>query len=48
LGDAEQSNFQLLDDKRLNLNEGPTNIDHRHNVVFSGTLDVPHTHAGYG
>ncbi|MBI2150370.1 MAG: TonB-dependent receptor [Acidobacteria bacterium] len=43
LGDAEQSSFQLLDDMRLDLNEGPTNIDRRHNVVVSGTLDVPGT-----
>ncbi|MBI2150364.1 MAG: hypothetical protein HYU27_07145 [Acidobacteria bacterium] len=38
LGDGEQSSFQLLDDMRLDLNQGPTNIDRRHNVVVSGTL----------
>jgi outer membrane receptor protein involved in Fe transport len=37
------ANFQLLDDLRLNLNEGPTDFDRRHNFVFSGVYQVPHT-----
>jgi Carboxypeptidase regulatory-like domain/TonB-dependent Receptor Plug Domain len=41
---APQSQFQLLDDMRLALNEGPTNFDRRHNFVFSGSAVVPHTH----
>ncbi len=38
------SNFQLLDDMRLDLNEGPTDFDRRHNLVVSGSLLVPKTH----
>ncbi len=38
-----QSNFQLLDDMRLDANEGPTDIDRRHNFVFSGSAVVPGT-----
>jgi len=37
------ANFQLLDDLRLNLNEGPTDFDRRHNFVFSGVYQVPRT-----
>jgi hypothetical protein len=37
------SNYQLLDDMRLDLNEGPTDFDRRHNLVFSGSLLVPGT-----
>jgi len=37
------SNFQLLDDLRLNLNEGPTDLDRRHNFVVSGIWEIPHT-----
>lgn len=37
------SSFQLLDDMRLDLNEGPTDFDRRHNLVVSGTLLVPRT-----
>jgi hypothetical protein len=37
------SNFQLLDDMRLDLNEGPTNFDRRHNLVVSGMIRVPRT-----
>ncbi len=39
-----QSNFQLLDDLRLDQNEGPTDFDRRHNFVLSGTVLVPKTH----
>ena len=38
------SGFQLLDDLRLNLNEGPTDFDRRHNLVVSGSMLVPKTH----
>jgi Carboxypeptidase regulatory-like domain/TonB dependent receptor/TonB-dependent Receptor Plug Domain len=38
-----QSLFQLLDDMRLDLNEGPTNVDRRHNLVISGQALVPRT-----
>lgn len=37
------SNFQLLDDMRLDLNEGPTDFDRRHNLVISGQVFVPKT-----
>lgn len=37
------SNFQVLDDLNLDLNEGPTNLDQRHNFVVSGTAIVPRT-----
>jgi hypothetical protein len=37
------SPFQLLGDMRLDLNEGPTDFDLRHNFVFSGAAVVPHT-----
>jgi hypothetical protein len=37
------SGFQLLDDLRLDLNEGPSAFDTRHNVVVSGQALVPHT-----
>ncbi len=36
-------NFQFLDDLRLDLNEGPTNFDRRHNLVVSWTSVVPRT-----
>ena len=35
--------FQLLDDPRLSLNEGPTDTDRRHNFVLSGRMEVPKT-----
>jgi hypothetical protein len=38
-----QSNFQLFDDMRLDLNEGPTDFDRRHNLVVSGQVLVPNT-----
>jgi hypothetical protein len=37
------SNFQVLDDLHLELNEGPTSFDQRHNLVLSGTALVPRT-----
>jgi hypothetical protein len=37
------SPFQVLDDLNLNLNEGPTNFDRRHNLVISGQALVPKT-----
>jgi hypothetical protein len=37
------SPFQVLDDLNLDLNEGPTNFDQRHNLVVSGTAIVPRT-----
>jgi hypothetical protein len=38
------SPFQLLDDMRLDLDQGPTDFDRRHNLVISGSLLVPRTH----
>jgi len=35
------SGFQLLDDLHLDLNEGPTTFDRRHNLVISGQALVP-------
>jgi hypothetical protein len=40
---AAASPFQVLDDLNLQLNEGPTNFDQRHNFVVSGTALVPRT-----
>jgi outer membrane receptor protein involved in Fe transport len=40
---APTSPFQVLDNLNLDLNEGPTNFDQRHNLVVSGTAIVPHT-----
>jgi hypothetical protein len=37
------SGFQVLDDLNLDLNEGPTNLDRRHNLAISGTAIVPRT-----
>ena len=37
------STMQLLDDLNLDLNEQPTGVDRTHNLVLSGTLDVPKT-----
>jgi hypothetical protein len=37
------SNLQFLDDLNLDANEGPTDIDRRHNLVFSGSALVPGT-----
>lgn len=41
---APTDQFQLLDDMRLDLNEGPTTVDRRHNLVISGQALIPHTH----
>jgi hypothetical protein len=41
---APASGFQVLDDLNLDLNEGPTSFDQRHNLVVSGTALVPRTH----
>ncbi len=38
------SGFQVLDDLNLDLNQGPTNVDRRHNLVISGQALVPRTH----
>jgi hypothetical protein len=40
---APASPFQVLDDLNLDLNEGPTNFDQRHNLVASGTAIIPRT-----
>ena len=37
------SGFQLLDDLHLELNEGPSNFETRHNFVVSGRAVVPRT-----
>ena len=37
------SGFQVLDDLHLELNEGPSAFDVRHNLVISGQALVPHT-----
>jgi hypothetical protein len=37
------SDFQVLDNLNLDLNERPTSEDRRHNLVISGTAVVPHT-----
>jgi hypothetical protein len=40
---APTSPFQVLDNLNLDLNEGPTNFDQRHNLVLSGMTTVPRT-----
>jgi len=40
---APTSPFQVLDDLNLELNEGPTNFDRRHNLVLSGQAEIPKT-----
>jgi hypothetical protein len=37
------NNFQVLDDKNLDLNEGPLDTDRRHNFTINGRLEVPRT-----
>ncbi|HET9271565.1 MAG TPA: TonB-dependent receptor [Vicinamibacterales bacterium] len=37
------SGFQVLEDLNLDMNEGPTNFDRRHNLVISGQANVPKT-----
>jgi Carboxypeptidase regulatory-like domain/TonB dependent receptor-like, beta-barrel len=41
---APGSNFQVGQDLNLDLNEGPTDFDRRHNLVISGRMLVPYTH----
>jgi hypothetical protein len=41
---APVSNFQVGQDMHLELNEGPSDFDVRHNFTFSGTALVPHTY----
>ena len=41
---APGSNFQVGQDMHLELNEGPTDFDLRHNLTVSGTALVPHTY----
>jgi hypothetical protein len=38
------SNFQVDQNMNLDLNEGPTDFDRRHNFVLSGRTLVPYTH----
>jgi Carboxypeptidase regulatory-like domain/TonB-dependent Receptor Plug Domain len=40
---AAASNFQVRDDMRLELNEGPSDFDNRHNFTFSGVAMIPRT-----
>ncbi len=37
-------NFQTGQDMNLDLNEGPSDFDRRHNLVISGRMLVPYTH----
>src|SRR5207249_12112258 len=41
---APASNFQVGQDMHLELNDGPTDFDIRHNFTVSGTSLVPHTY----
>jgi hypothetical protein len=38
------NDFQVLDQRNLDLNEGPTNADRRHAVTVSGRVEVPWVH----
>jgi hypothetical protein len=40
---APSSGFQVLDDLHLELNQGPTNVDRRHNLAISGQALIPRT-----
>jgi carboxypeptidase family protein/TonB-dependent receptor-like protein len=40
---AAGSNFQVADNLHLELNEGPTDFDTRHNFTLSGTAMIPRT-----
>lgn len=42
-GSGPTSPYQLLDDMRLELNDGPLDTDRRHNLVVSGSALVPRT-----
>ena len=35
------NDFQVLEERHLELNEGPTNLDRRHTVTMSGRVEVP-------
>jgi hypothetical protein len=35
------SSFQFLDDLRMDLNEGPSDIDRRHNLTVSANVEIP-------
>lgn len=37
-------NFQVLNNYNLDLNQGPTDFDRRHNLVISGRGEIPRTH----
>ncbi|MEO8078662.1 MAG: hypothetical protein ABI818_20225 [Acidobacteriota bacterium] len=41
---APAGNLQVGSDMRLELNEGPTDFDFRHNFTVSGTALIPRTH----
>ena len=42
---TSQNNYQVLNDPNLELGQGPTDFDRRHNLVLSGRIsEVPHTH----
>lgn len=36
--------FQTVNNYNLDLNQGPTDYDRRHNLVLSGRGEIPHTH----
>jgi hypothetical protein len=38
------NDFQVLSERNLELNEGPTNLDRRHTATVSGRFDVPWLH----
>lgn len=40
---TDNNDFQLLADPRLDLNQGPLPFDRRHNLVVSGTVEIPKT-----
>jgi hypothetical protein len=40
---APASNFQFLSDMNLDQNQGPTDLDRPHNLVFSGAAKLPRT-----
>lgn len=40
---APLSNYQIGTDMHLELNQGPTDFDNRHNFTVSGTALIPHT-----
>jgi len=43
-GQAAVDQFQYLDNLNLDLNQGPTDYDRRHNLVFSGRGQIPGTY----